>query len=161
MLSKLGRVRNMIPKSLKMSDSAKKVGLVGIGMAINAAIVLPEALAGFKYEYNDNGQKINGTNWKCGSKATLKSIAKVLGFGVINGAVAAAFAGCSAVIAAPLAVAGLYFGWVKSSDILEKMFKNEGQVVAEACKAKGIAYDPTKKDESLLGSVTNPEGAMV
>ena len=154
MLGKLGNITKAIPKPFK------KIGSVGLGMGLTAAFALPEALAGFKYEYDDNAKKVDGINWKCGGKATLKSVARVLGFGVIGGAVGAAFAGCSAVVAAPLAIAGLYLGWVKSSEILAKLFKNEGEVVRDACKAKNIAYDPTVKESNPLGSVTNPEGAM-
>lgn len=120
----------------------KNKKLIGIGGLATAAFCLfdfMEVPKAFKLEYNDKGEKVEGTNMKSGFKEILKSIPKcaasmILPI-VIGGAVMSA-GPLVAAIGGALAFASPMIAY----SVLDKILPHENEVVSEACKAKGIEY---------------------
>ena len=102
----------------------------------------------FKLEYNTEGEKVEGTNWKSGFKELGKSAVKCLSYLAIPAAILGMASGAG-VIAAALAGAASFGSAFALSSIFEKLLPEEQKLVAEACKKKGIDINQGKMEEYL------------
>ena len=114
----------------------------------------PAIYGAFKLQYDKNGNKVQGANIESGISETGKQAKKWIGFTAIQGVMTALTA------VAPLPLKPVLFAgsWIiagKFSELMEKIDPGESELVAQACKDKGIDYNP-----SMLGSVTDPQGVV-
>ena len=128
----------------KLSNLKKTIGLGGIitaGFSIFEFLTVPDA---FKLDYNTDGKKVEGVNWKSGFNELGKSTIKCAGYLAVPTAILGLAAGAGVITAALIGLAS--FGSTFSlSSLFEKLLPEEQKLVAEACKEKGI--DINKNDE--------------
>lgn len=101
----------------------------------------------FKLKYNKNGEKIEGLNWECGLKELGKSAIKCLGYIAAPAAILGLASG-SGIIIAGLAGAAAFGSTFLLSSLFDKLLPEEKQIVAEACREKGI--DINQKIDQLV-----------
>ena len=145
-----------------LSRGASALGKIGktiLKSAPQAAMPLlfcgPAVYSAFHLTRDKNANEVKGLNVECGVSETLKQAKKWIGFSAIQGVMAAGMA------LAPLPLKPIFFAgsWIaagKFNEFMEEIDPSEEKLVAQACKDKGIDYNP-----SLLGSLTSPQGAVV
>ena len=139
-------------KSLGKTISSNSTSLplnYKLNTVVFAGTVLTSLFA-YGYEYDKNGQKVEGTNWSSGNSALLKSLCKYVGYTASGFIASAALCGAPLVIGAPVAVTSLLLGFTVVPELLEKLWPDEGELIKKACSENGISYEPP----SLLGSLT-------
>lgn len=137
----------------KVPKLAKAVGLgslVTYGMCIFDFMDAPSA---YKLKYNDLGEKIGGVNWKNGLKETGKSLIRCASYFVLTPLLLNPL-GCGGAIAATVASVGrTLLPMFAIPKLWQKVLPSEQKLVAEACKKRGISYNPKATD--------NPDGHEV
>lgn len=91
----------------------------------------------FALRYNRSAQKVTGLNWTSGLLETLKSLPNAVQWLIIPTAITGAAIGFGPIAATLATVAGLAVPECVSS-LFEKLFPHEEEVIAQACKEKGI-----------------------
>ena len=141
-------VTNLAHSTNKLSTLKKSLGLGGLmtaGFCVFDFLTVPGA---FKLEYNTEGEKVEGTNWKSGFKELGKSAVKCLSYLAIPAAILGMASGAG-VVAAALAGAASFGSAFALSSIFEKLLPEEQKLDAEACKKKGIDINQGKMEEYL------------
>ena len=115
-------------------------GLVTAGFCLFDFASVPGA---FKLQYNKQGEKVEGTNWKSGITEILKSIPKCAQMLVLPALIGAAAAGAGPIVATLAGIAS-FAAPMLGYHFLDKLLPHEEEVVKQVCEAKGI--DITKPD---------------
>ena len=116
---------------------------MGAGAITTALFCVPDFLSvpsAFGLDYDANGEKVEGTNWKSGLKQLGKSAIKCASYLAIPTAILGLAAGAGPVLAG-LAVAGSLGSSFALGSILDKLLPEEQTLVAEACQKKGISLN--------------------
>ncbi len=141
-------VSNLARSTNKLSTLKKSLGLGGLvtaGFCVFDFLTVPGA---FKLDYNTEGEKVEGVNWKSGFKELGKSAVKCLSYLAIPAAILGMASGAGVVVAA-LTGAASFGSTFALSSIFEKLLPEEQKLVAEACKEKGIDINQGKMEEYL------------
>lgn len=126
--------------SVKPGTLSKLKKSVGIGGVITGGLCLLDFASvpgAFSLDYNNKGEKVEGTNWKSGFKELGKSALKCAGYLAIPLAITSLAAGGGVLLAAAAGIASFASSFALSS-IFEKALPKEEELMAEACKKKGI-----------------------
>ena len=137
---------SFLKKMPKLAKVGGMAGIITLGTCIFDFMDVPSA---FKLKYDDNGQKVEGTNWKNGGKETGKSLIRCLSYFVLPALLLNPLSAGGA-IAATVASVGKFVLPIGISKMWQKILPSEQKLVADACKQKGIAYNPKATD--------NPDG---
>ena len=143
----ISAVSNLVHNN-KLSQLKKSLGLGGLmtaGFCVFDFLTVPGA---FKLEYNTEGEKVEGTNWKSGFKELGKSAVKCLSYLAVPAAILGLASGAG-VIAATIAGLTSFGSAFALSSVFEKLLPEEQKLVAEACKEKGIDINQGKMEEYL------------
>ncbi len=136
-MSTVSAVTNPAHNTNKLSTLKKSLGLGGLmtaGFCVFDFLSVPGA---FKLDYNTEGEKVEGTNWKSGFKELGKSTLKCLSYLAVPALIAGAVASSGPLIAVlgGAAAIGSTFGL---GSLFDKLLPEEQKLVAEACEKKGI-----------------------
>ena len=143
----ISAVSNLVHNN-KLSQLKKSLGLGGLmtaGFCVFDFLTVPGA---FKLDYNTDGEKVEGTNWKSGFKELGKSAIKCAGYLAVPAAILGLASGAG-VIAATIAGLTSFGSAFALSSVFEKLLPEEQKLVAEACKEKGIDINQGKMEEYL------------
>lgn len=120
-----------------VKNNKKLIGLGGLTTAAFCLFDFMEVPKSFKLEYNEKGEKVEGTNMKSGFKEILKSIPKCAASLILPAVIGGACMSAGPLVAAIGGVLAFASPMISYS-ILDKILPHESEVVAEACKKKGI-----------------------
>ena len=125
----------------KLGSLKKSIGLGGIATAAFCIFDFLDVPKTFNSKYNSKGEKIEGKNWSGALKEVGKSIPKCLSAIALPIVIGAATMGAGPVVATLGGIAALAAPMLSYS-MLEKILPHESEVIAEACKEKGIDISP-------------------
>ena len=119
------------------------MGLVSVGSCLFDFASVPGA---FKLDYDEKGNKVEGTNWESGFKELGKSALRCLGYIAVPAIIGGAAAGAGVIGALVLGTAAFGSTTVLAS-IFEDIMPTEQKKAEEACKRRGITL---KTEEGLI-----------
>ncbi len=142
----ISAISNLAGNTHRLSNLKKSLSIGAIGSAVGVATDLITIPGAFSLDYNKEGEKVEGTNFKSGFKELGKSLIRASGYIIVPAVITSLSLGSGPILGAIAGLGALASQFALAS-VFEKILPTEQKLVAEACKEKGIEVKLNKLDQ--------------